>query len=73
MNEKKGIILHVGAFAALTLFLTVLGAHAFHLDSVKIRRKYTEGESSTLAARQTVQARAPRTTGAFELTNDEAL
>jgi len=67
---ENGYRLEVGAFAALTGFLAILRADTFHLGPdqrmAKKRRVIV-----TFAARQTVQARAPRTMGGLMLGGDE--
>jgi hypothetical protein len=59
--------LDVGALAALALFLAVFRADAFHLGTGMRADGREEGRRLTFAARQTVQALAPRTTWGFGL------
>jgi hypothetical protein len=59
-------LLDVGAFAALTWLLAVFCTNAFHLEEGEARSVVVHAKLA-FAARQTVQARAPRTTGALEL------
>ena len=56
--------LYVGTFAPLTRLGAIFGANALHLDGRQIRSFLNSGVL-TLAARQTVHALAPRTTGGF--------
>ena len=56
--------LDIGTLAPLTRLGTVFGANAFHLDGCQIRL-FQNSSELTLAARQTVHALAPRTTGGF--------
>jgi len=62
MTEDYG--LDVGTFAPLTRLGTIFGANALHLEGRQIRL-FQGGSVLTLAARQTVHALAPRTTGGF--------
>jgi hypothetical protein len=55
-------VLDVGAFAALALLLTILGTNTFHLRGSE-RPINREKYGYTFAARHTVHARAPLTTG----------
>jgi hypothetical protein len=59
--------LDVGTLAPLTRLGAVLGANTLHLDGrVRDQRSFRNGGGLlTLAARQTVHALAPRTTGGF--------
>ena len=65
-------ILLASAFAPLTLFLAVLCTNTLHLKAVSVRSLRIGGTGFlvTLAARQTVQALAPRATG-FELNDGD--
>jgi hypothetical protein len=65
--EERRDILDIGAFATLTLLLTILSTDTFHLEK-KVRAELTkkDGRWSTFAARQVVHARAPRTMGGLE-------
>ena len=56
--------LNVGAFAPLARLGAIFGANALHLDGCQIRL-FQNSSVLTLAARQTVHALAPRTTGGF--------
>ena len=67
---KNGYKLEISTFAALAGFLAILRADAFHLEPDQ-RREKQRRVIGTFAARQTVQARAPRTMGGFILPDDE--
>ena len=56
--------LDVGTFAPLTWLGAIFGANTLHLDGRQIRLSQ-DGGVLTFAARQTVHALAPRTTGGF--------
>ena len=62
-----GSALYVGPLAALALLLAVFCADAFHLELGVRAETGIEWADGTFAARQTVQARAPRTTGVLAL------
>jgi len=62
MNEDYG--LDVGTLTPLTGLGAIFGANALHLDGCQIRL-FQNSSVLTLAARQTVHALAPRTTGGF--------
>lgn len=65
-GKLEGNLLDVSTLATLAWLLTVFCADTFHLDEDE-RRSGPVAAKLTFAARQTVQARAPRTTGALEL------
>lgn len=68
-SERDGMggALYVGPLAALALLLAVFCADAFHLELGVRAETGIEWADGTFAARQTVQARAPRTTGVLAL------
>jgi len=61
----QGYALDVGTFAPLTRLGAIFGANALHLDGHQIGSFFETVSVLTLAARQTVHALAPRTTGGF--------
>ena len=63
--EAGDHVLDVGTLAPLAWLCAIFGPNTLHLDGRQIRSPFTSDNGRTLAARQTVHALAPRTTGGF--------